>query len=33
MKRRIVIADDDPIILSLVSLRLEIADYEGLRAK
>ena len=33
MKRRIVIADDDPIILSLVSLRLEIADYEVLSAK
>jgi DNA-binding response OmpR family regulator len=33
MKRRIVIADDDPIILSLVSLRLEMADYEVLSAK
>ncbi len=33
MKRRIVIADDDPIILSLVALRLEIADYEVLSAK
>ena len=32
MKRRIVIADDDPLILSLVSLRLEIADYEVLSA-
>ena len=28
MKRRIVIADDDPIIISLVTLRLEMADYE-----
>jgi two-component system phosphate regulon response regulator PhoB len=33
MKRRIVIADDDPIILSLVSLRLELADYEVLSAE
>jgi DNA-binding response OmpR family regulator len=32
MKRRIVIADDDPLILSLVSLRLEMADYEVLLA-
>ena len=32
MKRRIVIADDDPIILSLVSLRLEMADYEVISA-
>jgi two-component system phosphate regulon response regulator PhoB len=32
MKRRIVIADDDPIILSLVALRLEMADYEVLSA-
>jgi DNA-binding response OmpR family regulator len=32
MKRRIVIADDDPIIISLVSLRLEMADYEVLTA-
>jgi DNA-binding response OmpR family regulator len=33
MRRRIVIADDDPIIISLVSLRLEMADYEVLPAK
>jgi DNA-binding response OmpR family regulator len=32
MKRRIVIADDDPIIISLVSLRLEMANYEVLAA-
>jgi DNA-binding response OmpR family regulator len=32
MKRRIVIADDDPLIISLVSLRLEMADYEVLSA-
>jgi DNA-binding response OmpR family regulator len=33
MKRRIVIADDDPMIISLVSLRLEIAGYEVLAAR
>src|SRR4051812_13929394 len=33
MKRRIVIADDDPIIISLISLRLEMADYEVLTAR
>jgi two-component system phosphate regulon response regulator PhoB len=33
MKRRIVIADDDPMIISLVSLRLEIAGYEVLPAR
>ncbi len=33
MKRRIVIADDDPIVISLVSLRLEMADYEVLAAR
>jgi len=33
MRRRIVIADDDPIIISLVSLRLEMADYEVLPAR
>jgi DNA-binding response OmpR family regulator len=33
MRRRIVIADDDPIIISLVSLRLEMADYEVLPVK
>lgn len=32
MKRRIVIADDDPMIISLVSLRLELANYEVLAA-
>jgi DNA-binding response OmpR family regulator len=32
MKRRIVIADDDPLIISLVSLRLEMANYEVLAA-
>ena len=32
MKRRIVIADDDPIIVSLVSLRLEMGNYEVLSA-
>jgi DNA-binding response OmpR family regulator len=32
MKRRIVIADDDPVIISLVSVRLEIAGYEMLTA-
>jgi CheY-like chemotaxis protein len=32
MKRRIVIADDDPMIVSLVGLRLEIAGYEILAA-
>ena len=32
MKRRIVIADDDPLIISLVSLRLEMAHYEVLAA-
>ena len=33
MRRRIVIADDDPIIISLVTLRLEMADYEVLCAR
>jgi DNA-binding response OmpR family regulator len=33
MRRRIVIADDDPLIISLVTLRLEMADYEVLPAK
>ena len=33
MKRRIVIADDDPIIISLVSLRLEMGGYEVLGAR
>ena len=33
MKRSIVIADDDPMIISLVSLRLEIAGYEVLSAR
>jgi two-component system phosphate regulon response regulator PhoB len=28
MKKRIIIADDDPMIISLVSLRLEMDDYE-----
>src|SRR5690349_17024817 len=32
MKRRIVIADDDPMIISLVGLRLEIGGYEVLSA-
>lgn len=32
MKRRIVIADDDPTIVSLVSLRLGLARYEVLAA-
>ena len=32
MKRRIVIADDDPMIISLVSLRLEMGGYEVLSA-
>jgi DNA-binding response OmpR family regulator len=32
MKRRIVVADDDPLIISLISLRLEIAGYEVLAA-
>ncbi len=32
MKRRIVIADDDPIIVSLVTLRLGMARYEVLSA-
>ena len=32
MKRRIVIADDDPIIISLVSLRLGMAQFEVLSA-
>jgi DNA-binding response OmpR family regulator len=33
MKRCIVVADDDPIIISLVSLRLEMGGYEVLAAK
>ncbi len=33
MKRRIVIADDDPLIISLVSLRLEMANYEVIAAR
>ena len=32
MKRRVVIADDDPIIISLVTLRLELGGYEVLSA-
>lgn len=32
MKRRIVIADDDPTIISLVALRLGLARYEVLSA-
>ncbi|HWY63374.1 MAG TPA: response regulator [Rhizomicrobium sp.] len=32
MKRRIVIADDDPMIISLVCLRLEMGGYEVLGA-
>ncbi len=32
MKRRVVIADDDPMIISLVGLRLEIGGYEVLSA-
>jgi DNA-binding response OmpR family regulator len=32
MKKRIFIADDDPIIVDLVSLRLEMADFEVLSA-
>ena len=32
MKRRIVIADDDPTILSLVSLRLGLANFDVLSA-
>lgn len=33
MKRRIVIADDDPTILSLVSLRLGLARFDVLSAR
>jgi DNA-binding response OmpR family regulator len=33
MKRSIVVADDDPIIISLVSLRLEMGGYDVLAAK
>ena len=32
MKTRIVIADDDPTIIRLVSLRLGMADFEVLSA-
>jgi len=32
MKRRIVIADDDPIIVSLVALRLGLARFDVLSA-
>lgn len=32
MKRRIVIADDDPTIINLVSLRLSLAKYDVLSA-
>jgi two-component system phosphate regulon response regulator PhoB len=33
MKRRIVVADDDPMIIGLISLRLEMGGYEVLAAK
>jgi DNA-binding response OmpR family regulator len=32
MKKRIIIADDDPIIINLVALRLGLANYEVLSA-
>src|SRR5580693_1814106 len=32
MKKRILIADDDPIIINLVALRLGLANYEVLSA-
>lgn len=33
MKRRIVIADDDPLIISLIRLRLEMEDFEVFPAR
>jgi len=33
MKCHVVVADDDPMIISLVSLRLEVAGYEVLSAR
>ena len=33
MKCHVVVADDDPLIISLVSLRLEVAGYEVLSAR